>query len=206
MRIHSLNKIIQLKQLRKKGYSISDLMKEFYMPKTTVWHHIHNIKLSKKYTALIKAKQGGSKIRCRNEWHKANKHAQKILNSENRYPCALVAMLYWAEGNKKDFVFTNTDGQMIKFYLTILKKYFSINGDDIKLTLRIFSNLNQKECLQYWSNITAFPKEKFIVYLNDGGTKGKAKYGICRLTIKKSGYLRKLITSLINNIIEEVTD
>lgn len=204
MRKHSLDKIAKVREARKKGHTISELTKEFLMPKTTIWHHIHDIKLSKKYIAIIKSKQGGSKIRNQKDWLKANKHSQEILKSEDKYPCSLIAMLYWAEGNKKDLVFTNTDGQMVKLYLAILRKYFNISEDRIKITIRIFSNLSRKYCINYWSDATGFSKDKFIIYLNDGGIKGKTIHGICRVTIKKSGYLHKLMDSLTKNILQEI--
>lgn len=175
------------------------------MPKTTIWHHIHNVRVPKKYIAVIKSRQGGSKIRSQKEWDKADFHAKEMLkNKQSQYYCSLIAMLYWAEGSKGAFAFTNTDGQMIKLYLDILKKYFNISDDRIRLTIRTFSNLNEKECLNYWTNVTGYPTEKFRIYLNDGGVRGKAKYGMCRLAVEKSGYLHKLTISLINNIIKEI--
>ncbi len=206
MKKYSNEKITELKKFRKKGNSISDLIRIFSMPKTTIWHHIHKVKVPKKYLIAIKSRQGGSKIRSQKEWVSADCHAKKVLkNKKSKYHCSLMAMLYWAEGSKGAFAFVNTDGQMIKFYLGTLKKYFNISDDRLILTLRIFSNLDKKECVNYWANITGFPPEKFRIYLNDGGTRGKAKYGMCRLTVKKSGYLHKLTISLINNIVKDNT-
>jgi hypothetical protein len=204
MRVHSTDKITKLRKLRRNGHSISELMEEFSMPKTTIWHHIHDIELLPEYIKLIKSRQGGSKIRSQNNWIKAEMSAREILNSKKRFHCSLLAMLYWAEGSKRGFVFTNTEGKMIKFFISILKKYFNINDDKIDLTIRIFSNLNRKECLKYWSDITGLPKGRFRIYLNDGGTKGKARYGICRLSVKRGGHLYKLTISIINNILSEV--
>lgn len=204
MQKYPLEKIAQLKKMRKRGLSISELMTAFSMPKTTIWHHIHGIKLPEKYIANIKSRQGGSKVRSQNDWDRADKHAKEILKSVNKYPYSLLAMLYWAEGNKRDFIFTNTEGAMIKLFLHILKNYFGVEEKRLKLTIRIFSNLNKKVCIKYWSNMTGLSKNKFIIYLNDGGIKGKAKYGICRITIKRGGYLHKLTFSLINNILQEM--
>ena len=60
MRVHSAEKIKELKRLRRKGLSINELVAKLSIPKTTVWHHIHNIKLSPKHIARLKARQGGS--------------------------------------------------------------------------------------------------------------------------------------------------
>ena len=205
VRIHSNKKIAEIKKLRMHGFSIGDIIKKTSLPKTTIWHHIHTIKLSPKYVKLIRSKQGGSKVRSENEWNRADDEAKKILRVEGdrKFYASVLSMLYWAEGNKKEFIFTNTEGDMIKLFISILKKYFNIDNDRIILTIRIFSNLNQKNCLDYWSKITILPKNKFRIYLNDGGTRGKAEHGICRLSVKKSGYLFKLTISIINNILQQ---
>ena len=57
MRVHSLEKIEQLKKLRKEGHSIEELVKMLSMPKTTIWHHVQGIKLRKKYILKLKANQ-----------------------------------------------------------------------------------------------------------------------------------------------------
>lgn len=204
MRVHSREKIEKLKDARKKGMSILDLVKEFSMPKTTIWHHIHDIKLNKSQIRLIKSGQGGSKKRSESQWRDAKMEAERLLKSAEKNFYILFASLYWAEGNKKGFIFTNTDGKMIKLFILILKKYFHIQQGDIKITIRVFSNLNEKRCVRYWSEILDFPKKEMRVYMNDGGTKGKAEYGICRITVKNGGCLNKLITSLIYAIYNEV--
>ncbi len=206
MHVHSREKIEKLKELRANGYSISQLMSELSMPKTTVWHHIQKISLSQQAIALIKSRQSSSKIRSENNWKRARDQAKKLLKNKHRYACSLAAMLYWAEGNRKGFVFTNTDGRMVKLFLTILREDFEIKEEDIKLTIRIFDNLNKRECVAYWSRVTGLPKKKFMIYLNDGATKGKARYGICRLAVRKSGNLFKLTSSLIDSIYGEVVN
>ncbi|AKM78631.1 MAG: hypothetical protein UX49_C0005G0024 [Candidatus Wolfebacteria bacterium GW2011_GWC2_46_275] len=208
MRIYSDETIANLKKRRKAGRSIQELMQEFSMPKTTIWHHIQDITLSEEQAATIRAKQGGSKIRSQKDWAKAEECARELLNGPSKYPCSLVAMLYWAEGSQRQFTFTNTNGQMIHLFLDILKNHFGVEESRIKITVRIFSNLNltKAECIQYWTHSTGLPKDTFKVYLDDGGTKGKAAHGICRIIVQKSGYLHKLITSLIKIIPHEIMD
>jgi len=199
MRKYSNTKIENLKKERKKGASIQKLMKEFSMPKTSVWNHIHNIKLPEKIKKEIRSRQGGSKKRSEKKWEEAKKQSLLLSKGRNKLFYTAVAMLYWAEGNKKGFVFTNTDGKMINFFIFILEYYFGIKREDIKITIRVFSNLNKKECIDYWAKILNTPKQRITVYMNDGGTKGKARFGICRLTLKNGGYYHKLIQSLIEN-------
>lgn len=203
MRIHSAEKIKEMRELRRRGYSINELVKKLSVPKTTVWHHVHNVRILPKYALFLKSKRGGSAARKQNNWNKARECAEELLKGSNREFAISVAMLYWAEGSKKACEFINSDGRMIEFYLTILKRAFNVSTKAIKPTMRIFTGMNKKECLNYWSRITKIPKKEFVVRYNDGGTKGKTKYGMCRITVKKGGNILKLINSLIEKILED---
>ena len=203
MRVHSANKIKKLKQLRRMGYSINELVVELSMPKTTVWYHIQGVRVMPKYIPILKAKQGGSAKRTKIYWQKARERAQELLQGEYRELAIVISMLYWGEGSKKGCEFINSDGRMVQTYLFALRKAFNVQEKDIKPTLRIFSGMNRSKCLNYWSKIAEIPKHRFVIRLNDGGTRGRTKYGMCRITIKKGGNFLKLIQSLINQFYEE---
>lgn len=204
MRVHSKDTINKLKRHRKMGYSINELVAKFSIPKTTVWHHVHDIPILPKYISVLKSKRGGSAKRKQRKWEEARQYAQKLIQGPDRELVIVMSMLYWGEGSKKSCDFINSDGLMIRSYLGILKRVLKISKNSIRPTLRIFSGMNKINCLKYWSNVTKIPQHKFIVRLNDGGTKGKTKYGMCRITIKKGGNVLKLLHSLINQISEEI--
>lgn len=206
MRVHSIEKIEEMKTLRRRGYSINELVEKLSVPKTTVWHHVHNVRILPKYALLWKSKRGGSAKRKQNNLKKAGERAEELLKGPDRELVVSIAMLYWAEGSKKVCEFINSDGRMIKLYLDILKNIFNIPNKGIKPTMRIFTGMDKKQCLNYWSQITGIPKKEFVIRFNDGGTKGKTKYGMCRITVKKGGNVLKLIRSLIEKIIEEKND
>lgn len=204
MRIHSDSKIKILRELRKTGYSISEIMKELSMPKTTVWHHIQNIQVRPEFKNILKSKRGGGKIRTQRNWVKANVIAGELLKNKNREKAIILAMLHWCEGHKKTCEFINSDGRMIEIYLTILRKMLKISEDRLKPTLRIFSGMNKKECLEYWSNITNIPPKNFKIRNNDGGTRGRTPYGMCRITVRKGASTLKIIRSLIDQLHGEI--
>ncbi len=203
MRVHSKEKLKELKELRKRGYSINELVTKLSIPKTTVWHHIRAVQVLPQYISLLKSKRGGSAKRTQENWKKARARAQGLLQGSRREFLIVLAMLYWREGSKKVCEFINSDGKMIKIYLTILRKILNIPEQDIRATMRISSGMNRAECLNYWSNITQIPKKKFVIRPNDGGIRGKARYGMCRITIKRGGNILKLIHSLKEQIFEE---
>lgn len=86
-------------------------------------------------------------------------NAQKLLKGPYKNFLIAVAMFYWGEGNKKICEFINSDGKMIKLYLTVLRKLFNIPEKNIKPTMRIFSGMNRTKCLNYWSHITKISKK-----------------------------------------------
>lgn len=197
MRKHSWKKIKRIKELRKIGYSINELVRELSVPKTTVWHHIQGVKVSPKYIPVLNAKRGGSKKIKEINLQIAKEKAKNLLQNPNKELAITLAMLYWGEGSKKVCELINSDGKMIQVYLKILRSYLNISNDYIKVTARYFSGMDKNKCLNYWSKITGVSKNKFIVRFNDGGTRGKTKYGMCRITVRRGHNTLKLIRSLI---------
>ena len=57
VRVHSSTKIRKLKQLRRRGYSLNELVKTLSIPKTTVWHHVKNVEIFKKYHKILEEKR-----------------------------------------------------------------------------------------------------------------------------------------------------
>ncbi|MFH1841290.1 MAG: hypothetical protein ABH800_00750 [Candidatus Nealsonbacteria bacterium] len=206
MKIHSTEKIKDLKRLRRMGYSINELVERLHIPKTTAWHYARNVKVLSKYKSILKSKRGGSKKRKELNWQKAQSYAGELLRSQYRELAIMVAMLYWGEGSKKRCEFINSEGRIIQLYLLGLRRIFNVPEKDIKSVLRIFSGMNKIECLNYWSRITKIPSKNFTVRLNDGGTRGRTKYGMCRIIIKKGGSYLKLIKSLIDQSFKEANE
>ena len=204
MRIHSTEKIKKLILLRKQGYSINELVDSLHIPKTTVWHHVHKIKVLGKYATILNSKRGGSRVRRQKNIELSKIEAREILKSTDRELVIILSMLYWGEGSKKTCDFINSDGRIIEVYLKIIREVFEIEENLIRATMRIFTGMDEKDCLNYWSKITGINKNKFKVRLNDGGTRGKTKYGMCRISIRKGARPLKIIHSLIEQIHREV--
>lgn len=173
------------------------------MPKTSIWHHIHNIKLSKKYLLKIKSNQGGSKLKREREITKATEEARQLVRSSDGLVYSSIAMLYWAEGSKRRCEFVNTDGEMIRFYLESMRNYLKVPESQIQPILRIFTNHDLNKSLNYWSRLTNIPKKKFKIFLNDGGTSGRTPYGMCRIIVLKGGkggYILKLFKAIADEV------
>jgi len=119
---HSKKVIENIKNLRRSGMSILEIVAVTGISKTTIWHHIQEVVLTPELKKIIRSKQGGSNKRSEENWKKAKIQAQKLLASKGKMKefFCIVAMLYWAEGSKRELVFTNTDISMINLYLKFM--------------------------------------------------------------------------------------
>lgn len=206
MHIHSDQIINNLKLLRKKGYSIHELMDKFSLPKTTIWHHVHKIKLPPEIILRLRTAGGRtSSARKKLALEKAEKEASEIINSNLKYHVSILAMLYWAEGdNKNNFSFVNTNAGMIKLVIHILDKCLGVKRNQLLITVRYFTGMDQNKCLEHWSKVTGVSKNRIRMYYNDGYHRGRTEFGMCRIGVKKSSYLFKLVRSLINGLVNEI--
>ena len=201
MKKYSEETIKKLVVMRKQGLSIPELMKKFDMPKTTIWHHVHNIKLDSNLLKRIRSRQGGSKERSRNAWETAKVDAKAILENKSHRDLAVAgAMLYWAEGNKKAFVFTNTDPDMLKLFIDFTQICLSIPKSEHRLLIRIATPIVPAVALNYWSSQLGVSEENIKLDWNDKNNKTKTEFGICRVWIKKSGYHFKVLQCMIDSL------
>lgn len=110
----------------------------------------------------------------------------------------MAATLYWAEGAKKDFGLSNTDPALIKVFLYILRSVFGVEEERIVVSLRLYEDLNKRECLAFWSNLTGLKLDNTTsVTVLKGSKNGKLKYGMCRIRVRKGGNLLKEFFSII---------
>jgi hypothetical protein len=202
----SIEEIKRIKSLRQSGLSINEIVLKLSLPKTTIWAHIQNVKVSKDKLAIIRSRQGGSTARKELNIKNAKRDAENILNMSKdvREMAIIISMLHWAEGSKKECVFINSDGKMISVYLFIIRNVFKIPEEYIQPTMRFFTGMDKSACLEYWSKMTKIPKNRFVIRYNDGGIRCRTQYGMCRLTIKKGHKVLKLLDSLKDLVSDNV--
>jgi hypothetical protein len=205
MKRHSAEVIKQVETLRRKGMSIPEIMTATGLPKTTIWHNVQDIILDEDALGKIRSKQGGSKQRSEMNWEKAKKFAEEILSeSDDRREISLAAaMLYWAEGSKRELVFTNTDISMIRLYLLFIQRVLKIVGKDTYLLIRISDPIVPEDALKYWHVGTNISESNIRINHNNIQNKTKTKYGICRVFTKKGGYSLKVIQCMIDIVKNE---
>lgn len=198
--------IQQIKSFRRKGFSITEISLALSVSKTTVFRHIQNVEILPQYLERWLERKRSSKELLKRNLRLASEEVQSLVKSISiREAAIIMAMLYWAEGAKKDFSFSNTDGRLIRVFLKCLRKTFSVSDSDIKASVRIYEDLDKAECLKYWSAITEIRLgDDTTVEVLTGAKKGKLQYGMCRIRVRKAGMLHKKIFALvdiINNLV-----
>lgn len=172
-------------KLRLRGYSYNEIRNKLGVPKSTQSGWFKDMVLSERACKRLEARKGiGTEVlikRNKEQTVKAWKRAKNIQHATarkvkklNQYELALVgAALYWGEGYKRLKVkngikitnhiisFANSDAEMIKLFITFLLDILGVQIDDIKLDVRVFPHLSDKECLTYWKSVTGLPIKNF---------------------------------------------
>ena len=202
LRSESIKKI---EFLRRQGHSLPEISNELKIPKTTVFRYARDVKILPEFLTTWSIKRGGSRKRKLLKETRAFEEGKKLVKKlSNKEKLLFLSALYWAEGNKKGFDLSNTDPALIKVYVNGLREVFGVNDDKIRVSLRLYEDLDRGKCLSFWSQIVNIPKEKFVnVNVLAGKKKGKLEYGMCRIRILKGGDLLKKVNGINKAVIEK---
>lgn len=194
--------IARLKSLRRRGYSIPEISERCLVARSTVLRHVQDVHLTPvAKERLLERRRSSSRAaatRSLLDESAAKKFMPGITKRELKL---LVISLYWAEGAKKDFSFCNTDPRMVRVFVNGLRYGFGVKDEDVKISIRIYEDLDVSTCLSFWSGITGIDlgTETKIDVLR-GKKNGKLRYGMCRLRIKNGGRLLNEWKWVINRI------
>ncbi|MCX6790859.1 MAG: hypothetical protein NTV62_01540 [Candidatus Gribaldobacteria bacterium] len=194
--------------LRKKGKTYSEINKELGLKiaKSTLSYWCRGIILPPEYSskinllnlascergravALVVNKQRREKflqvVRERNTYllNRVDKHILKML----------LAMIYICEGSRwsvhRGLSFGNTDPEMIKFYIYLLKSCYPeiISHENLHCRIGCRADQNIKELEKFWSKTTGIPLSHFCKTSPDPRTVGKKTKkpdykGVCSIT------------------------
>jgi hypothetical protein len=200
----------KIKELRREGWSLGKLQKEFNIPKTTIHSWIYDVAISEVQQEKIRIVALRSLQAGRQKAQTIQKY-RRIANEEDRFTKGIKAVstlsgrelfiagisLYWAEGFKnrheRRLGFCNSDPIMIKFYLHWLEKCLFIKKENLvaRLTLNRVYESRTEELEKYWSIISGIPLSQFTkpFYQN---TQWKKQYnqnsyhGVFRIHVRDS--------------------
>lgn len=198
--IETINKV---KSLRQQGWSLLEIKNATNLGYGTVFRYMRNVEMLPEFRSAWRGKRGGSIKRKLKKEAAAKIEAKKTINSlTSKEKMIFLSAIYWGEGSKAEFGLSNTDPELIRIFVMGLQEVFNISPNRLRVSVRIFEDLNKEKCLKYWSAITGVPVYKFIsVNVLQGKKRGKLQYGMCRVRVEKSGDLLKYITALKNEVV-----
>ncbi len=204
-------------ELRKGGYSYSEIQKFCPVQKSTLSYWFRDIKLSEPQLARLKKKrleaaQKGSKAKIL----KSSKAIEEIQRTSvkdigkisKRELWLMGVVLYWRERllnkNDSDFKkgirFTSSDPHLIKLFLKWLGDVGGIKNEEISFD--IFIGKDNKDLLSkavdYWAGITGFSNNNFSRYY----VLKKSKRSLLRIRVKASSMLARQIAGWVNGVLK----
>ncbi len=201
-------------ELRKGGYSYSEIKKFCPVPKSTLSYWFRNIKLSEPQLSRLKKKrveaaQKGTKTRIL-KISQAIQEIQKtsvkdIGKISKRELWLMGVVLYWRErllnkndsDLKKGVRFTSSDPQLIKLFLKWLVDVGGIKNEEISFDIYIGKKQGLlNESVNYWADITGFSKGNFSRYY----VLKKSKRSLLRIRVKASSMLARQISGWATEI------
>jgi len=213
-----------VQKMRKNGASLSDLVKRFGIAKSTVSFWCKDIILSESSIQKIKTKGKEKSIRGllryselkrkerinRNIFQK--QEGSLIVDNLSERDILMIGLgLYWGEGYKYEngeFGFTNSNPQMISFYLKWLNLW-GVKKDSLifRLTLNKFFEKEDNIIKSFWVNFLDVRKDQFSkttfikTNLKKASQESVKKYkGVLRVKVRKGTHIRNKILGAIENI------
>lgn len=202
-------------RLRKKGISMTEIEKQFSIPRSTLSGWFKGIKLSEKQKGIISDRKREALVHARKKaiiWHNKQKELRlqeaersaretfKRLDISDISVLELAAaILYLGEGAKKNVETSlgSSDPLILKFFLKILRNVYVVGDDKIRCELYLRADQDPIQIKHFWSKELHLPLENFRQVNIDKRTIGTATYdsykGVCNIRCGNVAIQRKLV-------------
>lgn len=186
-------------KLRKQRKSYNEINKLLGIPKSTLAGWFKDDIGSQKIKMLLSGKSNklvAERIKKfvqgnRERWDKIRADIEEEANREfkilSKKPLFIAGtMLYWAEGDnvfKNPLRFTNTNALMISLYVKFLIKILNVPMSDLRANLILYEDLIEKECINFWSQISTISKNQFYKtqFIKGRHKTRRLPHGICMI-------------------------
>lgn len=211
----NIKKKKQAINLRKEGKSYSEISNLIKVNKSTLSSWFKGIKWSEdiKHNLTEKSKADSRRrLIAINEERKKNldkyyKKAKKEAIDEfyklkNNRLFIVALSLYWGEGdrvfNNGIVRISNVDPIMLSVFRDFLEKIVKIDNNKIRAGLLLYSDLDEKKCLKYWSQNIGIGKDYFFksTIIKGKHKSRKSDYGVCIVSVHDKYLKKKVLTWL----------
>ena len=192
----------EARRLRREGWSLNEIAAKLGPPKNTLTLWVRGITLTREQRMRLLDKEAEVIGRNRALAAATNRqarigriNAEKLnayafldtLDDQHKANHIAAAMLYLAEGAKAEgkFAFGNSNPQVIRYWLYLLRTSFSVDESKFRIQLMTRADQDLEQLRNYWSEVTGI--DNFMVGHVDARTEGKptrrADYmGVCQIS------------------------
>ncbi len=171
---------------RIEGFSYREISDKYGISKSTASLWLKDVKVSgkgKKRLSLLS--DDGRKKAANTNKEKAKKRFLEVLENcsvltskhrKNHEDLKIyLALLYWGEGAKtgRRMMFINSDPEMIKTFLYLLRKSFLVDENKFRAVLHLHDYHKDYEMLEYWSAFTKISKNRISIHRKENTGKQK---------------------------------
>lgn len=208
--INRQKKISIARYLRQTGKSLTEISDGLHIAKSTAHLWCLDIQLSQNQKTIIRNRNQGYKLGALANKEKRQKEVflikQKSAKEIERFNKNdlkrlkdIGAMLYWAEGTKKNVVdITNSDPEIIKIAMLWFRKICCVADDKFRASIFYHSGQNEDEMKKYWSEISGIPLNQFTksMFKEEGtGHRRNILYnGTFKIRVNNKNLLYRILT------------
>jgi len=227
--LQKLNSKTKAVELRRRGFSYSEILKYVHVSQSSLSLWLKDIKLTDEQKLRLdekgnQARKLGSMAlkadRIRRTKNIVSTAKSEIKAVDKKDLMLIGIVLYWTEGSKqkehdvsKEVTFSNSDPRMIQVYIKWLTECLDIPIN--RIAFEIYIHKSHKKTISelkfYWSGVTGFPESEFErVYFKKNKihtirkNRGPDYSGVLRICVKRSTDLNRKIAGWIEGIHEKV--
>lgn len=210
--------------MRRRGFSYSEIERQFPISKSTLSAWLKHIKISDKRRRALRRRsvhgllKGAEQKKARRIVETSVIHSsamQDIKTISGKELWLMGIVLYWICGVKENdrrtglgVRFSNSDPFIIKLFLEWLTQIGNIRKQEIRFDLFLHESRKgmREEIVSFWANAIGFPRAHFSrVYFQKNKIKRKqtlqkVNYGLARIRVKASSLLSRQISGWIKGI------
>ena len=205
----------KIKELREKGMTYGEIKKilGLSVPKSSLSFYCKGVGVPADYQSKIKRLNienlNKARVLAKRQQQEARNRYLKSLYSTNQHlrnkidvpdtAKLLLASLYLAEGGKTQrgsLVFGNSDPKIIKLFLFLLRKAYTIDDRKFRCTVQCRADQDTERLKNFWSKTLGIPVKQFYnsyTHLNTKGSyKKKSQYGTVAVVYSDTLLLRTI--------------
>lgn len=197
--------------MRRNGVSVKNIAKQLGVSPSSVSYWTKEVELTEEQRVKLLANRTdlrsfSDKTRfaaraVREGYQQQGREDARKGNSIHMQGC----MLYWGEGSKNANAvrLSNTDGYLLKHFVTFLRNFYNLSDEDITVRVRSYDNgFSLDELQKHWLDLLGLPvtSVRYLSFYKDRRSTGKKKnrhiFGDCEITVCRTDIIQRIFGAI----------